>query len=33
VIVQAPAGELKLLPAREVFARWQRAQARREKAG
>jgi ADP-heptose:LPS heptosyltransferase len=28
VVVQAPVGNLKLLPAREVFLRWQRARAR-----
>lgn len=32
VVVQAPVGDLKLLRAREVFVRWQRARARLEKS-
>ncbi|HWA84929.1 MAG TPA: glycosyltransferase family 9 protein [Opitutus sp.] len=32
VVVQAPVGNLKLLPAREVFLRWQRARTRLAKA-
>lgn len=32
VVVQAPVGDMKLLTAREVFLRWQRARARLEKS-
>jgi hypothetical protein len=32
-IVQAPVGDLKLLAVKDVYARFQRAQARSEKRG